>query len=58
MQTPPHPHPPHTILLSRDARCVFFLSCAQGHGECSGYYMDYFKCIDKCASKVLFNELA
>ena len=29
----------------------------KGRGECSGYYMDYFKCIDKCAHKKLFNSL-
>ena len=30
----------------------------QGHGECSGYYMDYFKCVDKCSVKNLFKELS
>ena len=29
----------------------------KGRGECSGYYMDYFKCIDKCAVKKLFKTL-
>ena len=41
---PPRPH----TLASR----------LQGRGECSGYYMDYFKCIDKCAVKSLFKQLA
>jgi len=30
---------------------------AKGRGECSGYYMDYFKCIDHCATKKLFKAL-
>ena len=30
----------------------------KGRGECSGYYMDYFRCIDKCSTKTLFKELA
>lgn len=39
-----------------------YLECGKrieekGRGECSGYYMDYFKCIDKCATKKLFKEL-
>ena len=29
----------------------------KGRGECSGYYMDYFKCIDHCATKKLFKAL-
>ena len=29
----------------------------KGRGECSGFYMDYFKCIDHCAHKKLFNSL-
>ncbi|KAL1525479.1 hypothetical protein AB1Y20_020335 [Prymnesium parvum] len=30
----------------------------KGSGECSGYYMDYFKCVDKCTAKSLFSQLA
>ena len=40
------------VLMSRDVRL------SQGRGECSGYYMDYFRCIDKCSTKTLFKELA
>ena len=29
----------------------------KGAGQCSGQYMDYFKCIDKCATKPLFKSL-
>lgn len=29
----------------------------QGRGDCAGYYMDYFKCIDQCATKLLFKAL-
>jgi len=30
----------------------------KAQGNCAGFYMDYFKCIDKCAVKTLFKELA
>jgi len=30
----------------------------KGRGECSGFYMDYFQCVDKCSSKNLFKHLA
>lgn len=26
----------------------------KGAGQCSGFYMDYFRCIDKCSTKHLF----
>lgn len=29
----------------------------KGRGDCAGYYMDYFNCIDKCATKSLFKAL-
>ena len=29
----------------------------QGSGECSGWYMDYFRCVDKCAAKHMFKHL-
>eukprot|EP00308_Calcidiscus_leptoporus_P010458 CAMPEP_0119355830 /NCGR_PEP_ID=MMETSP1334-20130426/4616_1 /TAXON_ID=127549 /ORGANISM="Calcidiscus leptoporus, Strain RCC1130" /LENGTH=76 /DNA_ID=CAMNT_0007369759 /DNA_START=28 /DNA_END=258 /DNA_ORIENTATION=- len=29
----------------------------KGSGECSGWYMDYLHCVDKCSSKVLFKTL-
>merc|ERR1712037_467002 len=29
----------------------------KGQGECTGYYMDYFHCIDQCSSKLLFKTL-
>jgi len=30
---------------------------AKGHGECSGFYMDYLHCVDQCSSKLLFKTL-
>ena len=33
------------------------IALPQGGGQCTGYYMDYFKCIDHCASKYLFKTL-
>jgi hypothetical protein len=33
------------------------LAARQGRGDCAGYYMDYFNCIDKCATKSLFKAL-
>eukprot|EP00310_Coccolithus_braarudii_P016109 CAMPEP_0183331146 /NCGR_PEP_ID=MMETSP0164_2-20130417/548_1 /TAXON_ID=221442 /ORGANISM="Coccolithus pelagicus ssp braarudi, Strain PLY182g" /LENGTH=77 /DNA_ID=CAMNT_0025499533 /DNA_START=41 /DNA_END=274 /DNA_ORIENTATION=- len=29
----------------------------KGSGECSGWYMDYLHCIDKCSSKLIFKTL-
>ena len=31
---------------------------AKGQGECSGWYMDYLTCVDKCAAQVLFKTLS
>ena len=31
---------------------------AKGEGECSGWYMDYLTCVDKCAAQVLFKTLS
>eukprot|EP00499_Haloplacidia_sp_CaronLabIsolate_P007868 CAMPEP_0196780252 /NCGR_PEP_ID=MMETSP1104-20130614/7377_1 /TAXON_ID=33652 /ORGANISM="Cafeteria sp., Strain Caron Lab Isolate" /LENGTH=66 /DNA_ID=CAMNT_0042150449 /DNA_START=27 /DNA_END=227 /DNA_ORIENTATION=+ len=28
-----------------------------GEGDCSGWYFDYFKCIDKCVTPQLFQHL-
>eukprot|EP00325_Prymnesiales_sp_UTEX-LB-985_P025710 CAMPEP_0174718226 /NCGR_PEP_ID=MMETSP1094-20130205/28344_1 /TAXON_ID=156173 /ORGANISM="Chrysochromulina brevifilum, Strain UTEX LB 985" /LENGTH=78 /DNA_ID=CAMNT_0015918279 /DNA_START=12 /DNA_END=248 /DNA_ORIENTATION=+ len=30
---------------------------AKGAGQCSGQYMDYFRCIDHCSTKSLFKKL-
>lgn len=30
----------------------------KGHGECAGWYMDYFRCLDTCAAKYTFKSLA
>ena len=32
-------------------------STLQGRGECSGYYMDFLKCVDTCAAKSLFSKV-
>jgi hypothetical protein len=63
MATQATPRPPtrRTTALRRPAPRVRRARCrpplSQGRGECSGYYMDYFACIDKCSTKVLFKEL-
>ena len=40
-----------------DERCAKRIE-AKGEGECSGWYMDYLTCVDKCAAQVLFKTLS
>lgn len=55
--------PPCAIYQQQVLTCLWEKTFAaarsrpQGRGDCAGYYMDYFKCIDKCASKMLFKTL-